>query len=164
VPDEVLDRLKINGGIVMVVTLPSYVSNAVRDRGLRRIAEKARLDELYVYDPPRAKATLDAWDKANPLPRATLAQLADHIDHVAKRAGVDHVGLGGDFDGMGTTTEGMDDVAGYPALFAELARRGYSAADLRKISSGNMLRVLKAAEAYAAAHKADPPIESPTAF
>lgn len=164
VPDEVLDRLKINGGIVMVVTLPSYVSNAVRDRGLRRIAEKARLDELYVNDPPRAKAALDSWDQANPAPRATLAQLADHIDHIAKRAGVDHVGLGGDFDGMATTTEGMDDVAGYPALFAELARRGYSQGDLRKIASGNMLRVLKAAEAYAAAHKADPPIESPTAF
>jgi membrane dipeptidase len=164
VPDEVLDRLKINGGIVMLVTLPSYVSNAVRDRGLRRIAEKARLDELYVNDPPRAKAALDSWDQANPAPRATLAQLADHIDHIAKRAGVDHVGLGGDFDGMATTTEGMDDVAGYPALFAELARRGYSQGDLRKIASGNMLRVLKAAEAYAAAHKADPPIESPTAF
>jgi membrane dipeptidase len=164
VPDEVLDRLKINGGIVMVVTLPSYVSNAVRDRGLRRIAEKARLDELYVNDPPRAKAALDSWDQANPAPRATLAQLADHIDHIAKRAGVDHVGLGGDFDGMATTTEGMDDVAGYPALFAELARRGYSQGDLRKIASGNMLRVLKAAEAYAVAHKADLPIESPTAF
>jgi membrane dipeptidase len=164
VPDDVLDRLKANGGLVMVVTLPTYVSNAVRERGLRRIAEKARLDELYVSDPLRAKAALEAWDKANPAPRATLAQLADHIDYVAKRAGIDHVGLGGDFDGMSVTTQGMDDVAGYPALFAELARRGYAAADLRKIASGNMLRVLQAAEVYAAAHKADPPIESPTGF
>ncbi|MCW1430363.1 dipeptidase [Novosphingobium sp. JCM 18896] len=164
VPDGVLDRLKANGGIVMVVTLPGYVSDEVRGWGNRRTAEKARLDEFYVNDPAAAKAGLEAWTKANPAPRSTLAQLADHIDHIVKRAGIDHVGLGGDFDGMGTTTQGMEDVAGYPALFAELAKRGYSQADLGKIASGNMLRVLKATEAYAAAHRADPPIESPTTF
>ena len=94
-------------------------------------------------------------------PRSTIAQLADHIDHIVKRAGIDHVGIGGDFDGMASTTQGMDDVAGYPALFAELARRGYSQADLEKIASRNMMRVMKAAEAYAAAHRNDPPIEYP---
>jgi membrane dipeptidase len=83
---------------------------------------------------------------------------------VAKRIGVEHVGLGGDFDGMDSTVAGMDDVSGYPALFTELARRGYSKGDLQKIASGNMLRVMKAAETYAAAHRGDPPIESPTAF
>ena len=148
----------------MVVTLPAFVANRARDRDVARAAEAARLDARYLGDPDRAKAELAAWDRANPPLRATLAELADHIDHVVKLAGIDHVGIGADFDGMETTTDGMPDVSGYPALFTELARRGYSQADLQKIASGNMLRVLKAAEAYAAAHKSDPAIESPTAF
>jgi membrane dipeptidase len=164
VPDTVLDKLKANGGIVMVVTLPSYVSNVVRDWSGRRSAEKARLDDAFTGDPAGAKAALADWVKANPAPRSTIGQLADHIDHIVKRAGIDHVGLGGDFDGMASTTQGMDDVSGYPALFVELARRGYSQGDLQKIASGNMLRVLRGAEAYAAAHRGDPPIESPTTF
>jgi len=147
------------------VTLPSYVSDEVRAWSLRRIAEKARLDELHTGEDPKvAAAALAEWTMANPAPRSTIAQLADHIDHIARRAGVDHVGLGGDFDGISTTTQGMDDVSGYPALFAELARRGYAQADLEKIASRNMLRVLRGAEAYAAAHRGDPPIESPSAF
>ena len=85
--------------------------------------------------------------------------MADHIDHVREVAGIDHIGLGGDYDGMGPGPAGMEDVAGYPALFTELARRGYSQADLEKIASRNMLRVLQPAEAYAAAHRGDPPIE-----
>ena len=164
VPDDVLVRLKANGGIVMVVTLPAYVSNAVRLWELDRTAERARLGALHVDAPDRAKAALTDWEQAHPRPRARLTDLADHIDHIVKLAGIDHVGLGGDFDGMDTTTEGMDDVSGYPNLFVELARRGYSQADLEKIASGNMMRVLKAADAYAAAHRADPPSESATAF
>lgn len=164
VSDRVLDRVKANGGIVMVVTLPAYVSDAVREWGNRRTAEKARLDDYHTGDPKAAEAALAAWTTANPVPRATLAQLADHIDHIARRIGADHVGVGGDFDGMATTTQGMDDVSGYPALFAELARRGYAQGDLEKIASRNMMRVLKAAEAYAAAHRADPPGESPAGF
>jgi membrane dipeptidase len=104
------------------------------------------------------------WSRANPAPRSTIAQLADHVDHIVQLAGIDNVGVGGDFDGMSSTTQGMDDVSGYPALFAELARRGYAQADLEKIASRNMLRVLRAAEEYAAAHRGDPPIESPTQF
>jgi membrane dipeptidase len=164
VPDGVLDRMKANGGIVMVVTLPAYVSDEVRDWTARRAAEKTRAEEAFVGDPAGAAAALAQWVAANPAPRSTMAQLADHIDHIAKRIGVDHVGIGADFDGMASTTQGIDDVSGYPALFAELARRGYSQADMRKIASGNMLRVLKAAEAHAAARRADPPIESPTTF
>lgn len=165
VPDNVLDRVKANGGIVMAVTLPDYVSDGVRDWALRRTAEKARLDALNTgRDPAVAKAALAEWIKANPSPGSTVAQVADHIDHIVKRIGVDHVGLGADFDGMDTATRGMEDVSGYPALFAELARRGYSQADLEKISSRNMMRVLRAAEAYAAAHKDDPPIESAATF
>lgn len=163
VPDAVLARVKANGGIVMVVTLPSYVSDTVRDWSARRTAEKARLEDLNVADSKAAAAALADWVKANPAPRSTVAQLADHVDHIVKVAGIDHVGIGGDFDGMSSTTQGMDDVSGYPALFVELARRGYAQADLEKIASRNMLRVMRGAESYAAAHRADPPIESPAA-
>ena len=164
VPDTVLDRIKANGGIVMVVTLPSYVSEAVRGWSARQAGEKARLDAFHAGNPDGAKAALAEWEQANPAPRSTIAQVADHIDHIVKRSGIDHAGIGGDFDGMATTTQGMDDVSGYPALFAELARRGYSQTDLEKIASRNMMRVMRGAEGYAAAHRADPPIENATAF
>ena len=165
VPDSVLDRMKANGGIVMVVTLPDYVSDAVRAWSARRAGEKARLDALGTgRDPKLAEAALGEWEKANPSPGATVAQLADHIDHIVQRAGIDHVGLGADFDGMSTVTQGLEDVSAYPALFVELARRGYRQADLEKIASRNMLRVMRAAEAYAAAHRSDPPIENATTF
>lgn len=164
VPDSVLARLRDNGGIVMVVSLPAYVSDKVRGWSLDRAGEKARLDALWVETPDKAKATLAEWDKAHPRPDATLADLADHIDHIVKVAGIDHVGLGGDFDGMDTATAGLEDVSRYPALFVELARRGYAQGDLEKIASRNMLRVMKAAEAYAAAHRGDPALEVPTAF
>jgi len=164
VPDDVLVRLKANGGIVMVVTLPAYVSDTVRQWELRRTGEKARLAALYIDAPDKAKAALGEWEQAHPRPRATLKELADHIDHIVKVAGIEHVGLGGDFDGMDTTTEGMADVSGYPNLFEELARRGYSQTELQKIASGNIMRVLEAADAFAAAHRADPPIESATSF
>lgn len=94
-----------------------------------------------------------------PEPPASVAQLADHVDHIREVAGIDHIGIGADFDGMPGGPVGMEDVAGYPALFVELARRGYSQSDLEKIASRNMMRVLRAAEAYAAAHRGDAPIE-----
>lgn len=164
VPDEVLARIKLNGGIVMVVSLPTYVGQKTRDWALDRAAEKARLDGRFSEAPEQAKAALAAWEKANPVPPATLSDLADHVDHIVRLAGIDHVGIGGDFDGMDTSTQGFPDVSAYPALFTELARRGYSQADLEKIASRNMLRVLKAADAYAAAHAADPALEAPTSF
>ncbi len=164
VPDSVLDRLKANGGLVMVVTLPSYVSEEVREWSAQREAERARVQALNSGNPSAATVALAAWEAANPAPRSTVAQVADHIDHIVKRAGIDHAGIGGDFDGMASTTQGMDDVAGYPALFAELARRGYSQAALEKVASRNMMRVLRAAETYAAARRGDPPVESPVGF
>jgi membrane dipeptidase len=164
VPDSVLARLGANGGIVMVVTLPSYVSEEVRGWTVRQAAEKARIEADHLGDPSAAKVALAAWEAANPVPRATVSQVADHIERVVKVAGIDHVGIGGDFDGMDSTVAGLDDVAGYPVLFAELARRGYSRGDLEKIASRNMLRVMRAAEAYAAAHRADAPIENATVF
>lgn len=161
VPDVVLDRLKQNGGIVMVVALPAYVSEARRQWGARLAGEEARLKLLFPGDEAERKAGLDEWKRANPEPVTTISDMADHMDHIARRIGVDHLGIGGDYDGMERGPEGMEDVSGYPALFAELASRGYSRADLEKIASGNMMRVLRAAEAYAAAHRGDPPIEVP---
>lgn len=164
VPDSVLDKLRANGGIVMVVTLPAFVSDATRDWSARQTAEKARLEAYHTGNPEAVKPALAAWEKANPMPPATIAQVADHIDHIVRRAGIDHVGLGGDFDGMDKVVEGMEDVSKYPALFTELARRGYAQADLEKIASRNMMRVLKASDSHAAAHRGDAPIESPTRF
>ena len=161
VPDNVLEKLRANGGIVMAVALPSYVSEPVRQWQAARKGEEARLQSLWQGQPDAVAAGLTAWDTAHPEPKATVAELADHIDHLRQVAGIDHIGIGGDYDGMATGPVGMEDVSGYPALFVELARRGYSQADLEKIASRNMLRVLRAAESYAAAHRGDPPIESP---
>ncbi|WEK47932.1 MAG: dipeptidase [Candidatus Andeanibacterium colombiense] len=161
VPDSVLTRLAANGGIVMVVALPDYVSQKVLVWDSLHNAEEARLKALWRGQPDAVKRELAAWDKANPVPKATVSDMADHIDHIKQVAGIDHIGLGGDYDGMDSGPVGMEDVRGYPALFSELAKRGYSQADLEKIASRNMLRVLKAAEAYAAAHRADLPIEYP---
>lgn len=163
VPDSVLPAVKANGGIVMIVFLPGFLDPAVRAHGLDRTALEARLKSQYSGDPAAVTAALKTWDAANPAPRTQIANVAAHIDHLKQMIGVDHIGLGGDYDGMDSAPVGMDDVAGYPALFTELARRGYSQAELEKIASGNMLRVLKAVEAYAASQQGQPPIETPVA-
>ena len=160
VPDAVLNRLRSNGGVVMVVALPAFVSEAVRQWQAARAGEEARLTSLWQGQPDAAAEALSAWDKAHPAPSATIGDMADHIDHIRKVAGIDHIGIGGDYDGMPGGPVGMEDVSGYPALFTELARRGYSQADLQKISSGNVLRVMRAAERYAAAHRDDPAYET----
>ena len=160
VPDAVLDRLKGNGGIVMVTAVSGFVSSAFREWNAAKAGEEARLKSFHTGFPDRVKPALDAWVAAHPLPPVTLSDLADHIDHIARRIGVEHVGIGGDFDGTSDLPQGFDDVADYPALFAELARRGWTQPDLEKLASRNMMRVMRAAEAYAAAHRGDPPIES----
>ena len=164
VPDSVLARMKANGGIVMVNFYPPFVNRPTWEWQARRAAEKGRIDVVFNGNPQGATGALAAWEKANPAPRGGISDVADHLDHIRKLAGVDHVGLGGDFDGIDTAVEGLDDVSTYPALFTELARRGYSQADLEKVASRNMLRVLRAAEAHAAARRGDPPVESPVSF
>ena len=101
-------------------------------------------------DPAAVKAALDDWRKANPAPRATVAEVADHIDHIRKVAGIDHIGLGGDFDGITSVVEGLEDVSKYPALTAELLRRGYTDEEIKKILGLNILRVMRAAEKVSA--------------
>ncbi|MXO63787.1 membrane dipeptidase [Altererythrobacter oceanensis] len=146
VPDSVLRRLRDNGGIVMAVAYPAFVSEAQRQRSANRAAEQARLEALWQGQPEAVKSALEAWDAANPVPPATVSDYADHIDHIRKVAGMDHIGIGGDYDGIPIGVEGMEDVSGYPVLFTELARRGYSQKDLEKISFRNMLRVMKGVE------------------
>lgn len=161
VPDSVLARLKANGGIVMVVGLPGFLSEAARQWNANRAAEDARLKALWLGQPDEVKSRLAEWEKANPLPKAAVSDWADHIDHVRKVAGIDAIGIGGDYDGMPSGPVGAEDVTGYPVLFAELARRGYSQADLEKISSRNMMRVMLAAEKTSDAMAGVPPFESP---
>ena len=160
VPDAVLDRLKINGGMVMVTAVLNFVSEDYRKWAADRAGEEARLKSLDTGFADRVAPTLAAWVAAHPAPAVSVTQIADHIDHIVKRIGIDHVGVGGDFDGTDETPKGFEDVAAYPNLFNELARRGYSQRDLEKISSHNLLRVMRAAEAFAAAHRSDLPIET----
>lgn len=164
ISDGTLKRIGANGGIVMVNFYPPYVVEASRQWAAARDAEQARAKALNRGDPAAEKAALGAWNKVNPMPLGTIGDVADHIDHIARLIGADHVGLGGDLDGVEATVVGLEDVSKYPALFAELARRGWSQADLEKLSSRNMLRVLKAAEVYAAAHRGDREQENPVAF
>ena len=160
VPDAVLDRLKANGGLVMVTAVLNFVSEDYRVWAADKAGEEARLRSLHTGFPDLVTPALKAWVSAHPAPAVSVTQIADHIDHIVKRIGVDHVGVGGDFDGMDEGPKGFEDVSAYPNLFTELARRGYAQADLEKIASRNMLRVLRAAEAYATAHRSDPPIET----
>jgi membrane dipeptidase len=150
VPDSILARLPKNGGVVMVPFVTSFVSSAVLadDEALAKVTADAA--KAHPNDAGAARADVDKWRAAHPRPHATIAQVADHIEHVRKVAGVDHVGIGSDFDGIPDTVDGLEDVSKYPALFAELARRGWSDDDLAKLASGNVLRVLKQAEQVSA--------------
>jgi membrane dipeptidase len=150
VPDEILRRLPEDGGVVMVTFVPSFVSEEVRAWNALDDAEEARLASLYPEAPDTVKAELEAWRKAHPSPRATLAQVADHIEHVRELAGIDHVGIGSDFDGITSTPVGLDGVDDYPVLLAELLRRGWSEAEIRKLAGLNALRVMREAEKVAA--------------
>ena len=149
VPDGVLSRLPVNGGIVMVTFVPAFVSEEVRRHRAEEKAEEARLQSLYPGQTDRIAAALDGWRGAHPTPRATLDQVADHIDHIREIAGIDHVGLGGDFDGMSSVPEGMEDVSRYPELLLELRGRGYGREDLEKVVGKNLLRALRSAEEVA---------------
>jgi membrane dipeptidase len=150
VPDEVLARLKDNGGVVMVTFVPVFVSEELRQHEAAEAAKQARLASLFGGEPGGAEQALAAWKAAHPEPRATIAQVADHIDHIRRVTGIDHLGIGSDFDGMSSTPVGLEDVSKYPALFAELLGRGYSDEDVQKVAGGNVLRVLRRAEEVAA--------------
>lgn len=150
VPDAVLKRVAANGGIVMVNFSPDFVSEAARNYYADIEAETARLKELMPGDADGVEKGLAAWKRTHPEVQATLRQVADHIDHIRRVAGIDHVGLGSDFDGISRVPAGLEDVSKYPALLDELARRGYSDDDLRKVAGLNILRVFRQVEEVAA--------------
>ena len=150
VPDSILKRLPANGGVVMVTFVPSFISKqfASYDREFGEAQRDAR--RRLASDRAALRREAEAWRTAHPPPVATLAEVADHVEHIRKVAGIDHVGIGGDFDGISVTIKGLEDVSTYPALFAELAHRGWSDADLKKLAGENVLRVLTKAEQVAA--------------
>jgi membrane dipeptidase len=145
VPDSILQRLPKNGGVVMLTFVPAFVSNEVAQYEKRETEENERIS-AEVADTAEVSRRMEQWSAANPRPQATLAQVADHIEHVRKVAGMDHVGLGSDFDGITNVPVGLEDVSTFPQLFAELIRRGWSDDDLRKLAGRNVLRVLREAE------------------
>jgi membrane dipeptidase len=154
VPDDVLQLTAAHGGVVMVNFNPGYVSDAVNRWEADHAAEQARYnappyDGLYIGQPERAKAALAAWVSAHPMPHATLEQVADHIEHIRRIAGIDHVGIGSDFDGIEQTPTGLEGVDKFPALLVELMRRGWSDAEVAKVAGGNLLRVFAEAERVA---------------
>jgi membrane dipeptidase len=149
VPDGLLARLARNNGVCMVTFVPAFVSQPCREWHLGLDAELKRRG-LDPWD-PAGRAERREYARRNPAPRATLAQVADHIEHVREVAGVDHVGIGGDFDGTEDLPDGLADVSCYPALVAELLERGWSERDCARLAGGNVLRVMREAEAAATA-------------
>jgi membrane dipeptidase len=150
VPDEVLRMLPANGGIVMINFFSGFVEPTAAEQARGMYAVQRRFREQFPNDAQAAQRAYDEWRRANPVPRGTVATLADHVDHVRRVAGIDHVGLGSDYDGVTSVPEGMEDVSRFPALTAELLRRGYSDDDVRKVLGGNLLRVMRQAEQVAA--------------
>jgi membrane dipeptidase len=150
VPDDVLEHMEVNGGVVMVNFYPGYVSEPYRLWLADKKGEEARQKALFPGDPAAAKAGLDAWKAKHPAPVVTIKEVADHIDYIAGTAGFDHVGIGSDFDGVEALPEGLNGPVGYPALFIELVRRGWSDENLAKLAGGNILRVMREAERVAA--------------
>lgn len=149
VPDEVLETAGRTGAVVMVTFVPEFltVQGAAVNREGWEHARRLRAE--HPDDPGAISAAVDAWFDEHDV-SATIADVADHIDHVRDIAGIDAIGVGGDFDGVGAMPDGLTDVAGYPLLFAELARRGYTDEELSKIAGRNVLRLMRAAEGVAA--------------
>ena len=163
VPDEILRRVPANGGVVMAVFLGQFVSDELR----RHVAPGQQLQDDFERDhpdaPPEAgRAVRQAWLAANPPPEATLEQLVDHIDHLVGVMGPAHVGIGSDFDGGELLPVGIEDVSRFPHLIAELLRRGYAEEDVRAIAGGNILRVMRGAEAAARRIQAERPASEAT--
>ncbi len=161
IPDALLARIGQGGGVVMVNFYPAFLSKQWNDWDNARIAYARSVGVSADATGAKAPVVLAEWDRANPMPRVGVNDVADHIDHVAKVAGRGAVGFGGDYDGIGGSgPEGMMGVDGYPQVLAELARRGWSDRDLAGLTSGNILRVMERTEAVAASMKGMPPIDA----
>jgi membrane dipeptidase len=151
VPDDVLVKLKENGGVVMITFVGGYIDEEAKAWDDERRAVQDRLRAESPNDILKATDGIEKWIAENPAPdTVTIGKVADHFDHVRNLIGVDYLGVGGDYDGTRLLPTGMKDVSGYPALFEELHRRGYTKDDLKKIAGENVLRVMKECEEYAA--------------
>jgi membrane dipeptidase len=149
VPDSVLDRVAANGGVVMITFVAGFVSKDASNAMMPAIAEYSLRAREFATPAEREALRKEIFSRVQ-MPKTTVAQVADHVEYVAKRVGVDHVGIGGDFDGNEYWPEGLSDASMYPNLFAELVRRGWSDRDLAKLAGGNVLRALREAEKTAA--------------
>jgi membrane dipeptidase len=148
-PDPILRRLPKNGGVIMITFVGPFVSQAAADARAKAIAE-IKSELAGIADPVERHRLERAHLKERHIPKASIGDVADHVEHARRLAGVDHVGLGGDYDGNEEWPVGMEDVSTYPVLFAELIRRGWSDRDLAKLARGNILRAMREAEAVAA--------------
>ena len=157
VPDDVLALLPQNGGVIMITFVPGFLSPDVAAWSRERSAEETKLKSIYSYSKAKVEEGLKTWEASHPRPPVQVAAVADHIEHAVKVAGHDHVGIGGDLDGIPFGVEGLGGVEGYPLLFAELIRRGWSDQNLAKLAGGNVLRALRKAEAVASSMKDQPP-------
>ncbi|MGZ4133257.1 MAG: dipeptidase, partial [Actinomycetota bacterium] len=157
VPDDVLEEVGRTGGVVMVTFVPSFLTAEGARANAEAWEEVRRLRTLHAEDPAALHEAMEAWWKdAREVP-ASLGDVADHVDHFRDVAGIEHVGIGSDFDGAPAMPEGLEDVSGYPALFAELKDRGYEDEDLRAIAGRNVLRLMREAETTAARLRAERP-------
>ncbi len=157
VPDDVLAMVKANRGVVMANFVPGFISQPAIDYGAARAGESARLNALYLGQPDIVARELAKWEQANKAPVVALAAAADHLDYLAKVVGHEHIGLGADYDGIPAGPVGLEGVETYPALFAELIRRGWTDAQLMMLSGGNIQRALEAAEKVAASMQGETP-------
>ena len=154
VPDDILKRMPSNGGVVMVNIFPAFVNQIAAKQAAGVLDKEREFGAKYPNDPKRASAEYLVWlTKAmDEMESGTLEQVADHIDHIVKVAGIDHVGLGSDFDGIETVPLQLEDVSTYPYITQGLLDRGYSEENIRKILGGNLLRAMRQAEKVARAN------------
>jgi membrane dipeptidase len=150
VPDNVLQLVPKNRGVVMITFVPGFISQEAADHNAKSQAAQQSFRAQFPNNEAYVNTGMERWRAENPEPRATLSQVADHIDHVRKVAGIDHIGLGGDFDGISSVVQGLEDVSKYPDLTAELLKRGYTDQDIKKILGLNILRVMRDVERVSA--------------
>jgi membrane dipeptidase len=162
VPDEVLELVGRSGAVVQATFVPWFLTPAGAEANAAGLREWDRLKREMPGDNETVRQAMDAWFDAQPVPPSALSDVADHIDHLRGVAGIDAVGIGSDFDGVQGLPEGLGDVSNYPALFDELAARGYGEDDLAKIAGRNVLRVMREAERVAAKLRDERPPSSAT--
>ena len=150
IPDSILKRIPANGGVAMITFVTSFSSAESFEHSKQQTAAEREIRKRLGADTAASHKEIDAWKAAHPAPLVTMSQVIDHIEHAKQIAGIDHIGLGGDFDGITENVQGLEDVSKYPNLFAELAHRGWSNSDMRKLAGENILRVLDRAEKVAA--------------